>query len=261
MDEALGFIKTTKEKPFCVFVTFHAPHEPIAVPTAYSDQYKDEPDPTARIYNGSVSLIDHEVGRLMKFLDDEKLAANTLVIFSSDNGPETLNRYKGAERSHGSPGPLRGMKLHVTEGGNRVPGIVRWPGRIKAGQVVDEPVAFVDVMPTLCALAETKPPDKALDGVDVGPLLFEGKPPERKMPLYWQYDKAIGDTKPVWTVAIRRGDFKLLADSALEKFALYDLKADIGEKTDLSGNPKHAERLKAMTAELRAMHANVNRKP
>lgn len=261
MDEALAFIKSNKEKPFCVFVTFHAPHEPIAVPNEYSEQYKDEPDPTARIYNGSVSLIDHEAGRLMKFLDDEKLAANTIVFFSSDNGPETLNRYKGAERSHGSAGPLRGMKLHVTEGGNRVPGIVRWPGRIKAGQVIDEPVGFVDMMPTLCALAGTKAPGKALDGVDVSPLLLEGKSPDRKLPLYWQYDKAIGETKPVWTVAIRRGDYKLLADAALEKFALYDLKADIGEKTDLSTDPKHAERLKAMTAELRAMYVNVNRKP
>jgi arylsulfatase A len=152
------------------------------------------------------------------------------------------------------------MKLHVTEGGNRVPGIARWPGRIKPGQVTDEPVGFVDMMPTLCALAGTKPPDKPLDGVDVGPLLFDGKKLERPKPLYWQYDKAIGDTTPIWTVAIRRGDYKLLADAALEKFALYDLKADVGEKADLSADPEQAERLKAMTTELRAMWADVNGK-
>ena len=260
MDEALGFIRDNKDKPFCVFVTFHAPHEPVAVPNEFSDQYKDEPDQMARIYFGSVSLIDHEVGRLVKFLDAEKLAANTLVFFSSDNGPETLNRYKGAERSHGSPGPLRGMKLHMTEGGNRVPGIVRWPSRIKPGQVIDEPVTFVDMMPTLCALTGAKLPEKSLDGANVGSLLLDGKPPERKVPLYWQYDKALSDTKPAWTVAIRRGDFKLLADAALEKFALYDLKADVGEKTDLAGDPKLAERLKAMMGELRTMWAKVNGK-
>jgi arylsulfatase A len=260
MDEAIGFIKKHKEQPFCVFVTFHAPHEPVAVPGAWSEQYKDEPDPTARIYYGSVSLIDHEVGRLVKFLDDEKLAANTLVLFTSDNGPETLNRYKGAERSHGSAGPLRGMKLHMTEGGNRVPGIVRWPVHIKPGQTTDEPVAFVDLMPTLCALAGVSPPDKPLDGVDVGPLLLEGKKPERPKPLYWQYDKALGDTTPIWTVAIRRGDYKLLADAAREKFALYDLKADIGEKHDLAGDPKQAERLKVMVGELKAMWGEVNGK-
>jgi arylsulfatase A len=260
VSEAIEFIKENKDRPFCVFVTFHAPHEPIAVPAEWDDKYKSEPDPTVREYFGCVSLLDQEVGRMVKFLDDEKLSANTLVFFSSDNGPETHLRYKNAERSHGSAGPLRGMKLHMTEGGNRVPGIVRWPGRIKPGQVIDEPVAFVDLMPTLCALAGVKPPDKPLDGVDVGPLLFDGKPPERPKPLYWQYDKAIGDTKPVWTVAIRRGDYKLLADAALEKFALYDLKADIGEKHDLSGDPKQAERLTAMTGELRAMWAEVNGK-
>jgi arylsulfatase A len=260
VDEALGFIKQNRDKPFCVFVTFHAPHEPVAVPTEWSDAYKDESDPTRRVYYGSVSLIDHEVGRLVKYLDDEKLSANTLVLFTSDNGPETHLRYKAAERSHGSAGPLRGMKLHVTEGGNRVPGIVRWPGRIKPGQVVDEPVGFVDLMPTLCALAGAKPPDQPLDGVDVSPLLFDAKKPERPKPLYWQYDKALGDTTPVWTVAIRRGDYKLLSDAALERFALYDLKADVGEKNDLSSDPKQAERLKAMTAELRAIWAEVNGK-
>lgn len=257
VDEAISFIKETKDKPFGVFVTFHAPHEPVAVPPEWSDKYRAEPDPTVRAYYGSVSLIDHEVGRLVKFLDDAKLSANTLVFFTSDNGPETLKRYKTALQSHGSPGPLRGMKLHLTEGGIRVPGIVRWPGRIKPA-VVDEPVGFVDLMPTLCALAGAKRPDKPLDGVDVGPLLFEGKKPERKVPLYWQYDKAIGDTTPVWTQAIRRDNYKLLADATQTKFALYDLAADMGEKTDLSTDPKQADRLKALTAELRAMYADVN---
>ena len=259
VDEAISFIKDTKDRPFFVCVTFHAPHEIVAVPPEWSDKYRDESDPTVRTYYGSVSLVDHEVGRMVKFLDDANLSANTLVVFSSDNGPETLKRYKTALQSHGSPGPLRGMKLHLTEGGIRVPGIVRWPGRIKPA-VIDEPVGFVDVLPTLCALAGAKLPDRPLDGVDVGPLLFDGKKPERKVPLYWQYDKAIGDTKPVWTVAIRRANYKLLADAKLETFALYDLKADLGEKTDLSADPKHADRLKAMTAELRAMHADVNGK-
>ena len=259
VDEAITFIKEKEDRPSFVYVAFHAPHEPVAVPPEWADKYKDEPDPTVRTYYGSVSLIDHEVGRLVKFLDDANLSANTLVLFSSDNGPETLKRYKTAERSHGSPGPLRGMKLHLTEGGIRVPGIVRWPGRIKPA-VVDEPVGFVDLMPTLCALAGANLPDKPLDGTDVGPLLFAGRKPERKVPLYWQYDKAIGDTTPAWTVAIRRDSYKLLADAKLGRFALYDLAADVGEKTDLSTDPKHADRLKALTAELRAMHADVNGK-
>ncbi|HJZ59157.1 MAG TPA: sulfatase-like hydrolase/transferase [Gemmataceae bacterium] len=259
MDEALGFIAEAKDRPFAMFVTFHATHEPVATPTEFTDLYKSEPDETKRIYYGSVSLVDHEVGRLVKFLDDRKLADKTLVLFTSDNGPETHLRYKTAERSHGSAGPLRGMKLHLTEGGIRVPGIVRWPGKIKPGQAIDEPVAFVDLMPTLCALAGTTPPaDRPLDGTDVSELLLEGKKPTRKVPLYWQYDKAIGDTDPVWTIAIRQWDYKLLADAKREKFALYDLKADVGEKRDLSAEPGQAKRLKGMVEELRRMYADVN---
>src|SRR5262245_18697189 len=260
VDEAISFIREVKDQPFAVFVTFHATHEPVATPAEFTDLYKAESDPTVRTYYGSVSLIDHEVGRLMKFLDDRKLSEKTLVIFTSDNGPETLKRYKKAEFSHGSPGPLRGIKLHLTEGGIRVPGIVHWPGKIKPGQTIDEPVAFVDLMPTLCALAGAKLPEKPLDGTDVSALLLEGKKPDRKVLLYWQYDKAIGDTDPVWTVAMRHGDYKLLADAKREKFALYDLKGDVGEKRDLSGDPREAQRVQVLTAELRAMDADVNGK-
>jgi arylsulfatase A len=259
MDEAISFIAEAKDKPFAVFVTFHATHEPVATPAEFTDLYKAEPDETKRTYFGSVSLVDHEVGRLVTFLDDKKLSANTLVLFTSDNGPETHLRYKTAERSHGSAGPLRGMKLHLTEGGIRVPGIVRWSGKIKPGQVIDEPVAFLDLMPTLCALAGVKPPEKPLDGTDVSALILEGKKPARKVPLYWQYDKAIGDTDPVWTIAIRQGDYKLLADAKRERFALYDLKADVAEKTDLASDPKQAETLKRMREKLNRMHADVNR--
>src|SRR5205823_14563082 len=124
---------------------------------------------------------------------------------------------------HGSPGPLRGMKLHVHEGGYRVPGIISWPGHTKPGSVSEEPVCGVDLLPTLCAIGGVEPPnDRPLDGASFLPVL-EGKPVKRTTPLYWQYDKAISTP---WKVSIREGAWKLVADEKLEKFDLYNLVED-----------------------------------
>src|SRR5581483_1145975 len=121
---------------------------------------------------------------------DHKLRDNTFVFFTSDNGPETLNRYKGGNRSYGSPGPLRGMKLHITEAGYRVPGIVRWPGHTKPGTVSTEPVCNLDLLPTVCAMTGVAvPTGRPLDGADAA-AAFAGKPVKRPHPLYWQYDFA-----------------------------------------------------------------------
>ena len=177
VDEAMSWLgRRDKSKPFLLMVWLHSPHEPIATASSFVDQYKSVAEtPEQADYFGNVTQLDHEVGRLMKRLDDDGLRDSTLVYFSSDNGPETLNRYKGSERSHGRPGPLRGMKLHMYEGGIRVPGILRWPGHAKAGQTVSEPVASYDLLPTLCAIAGAKPPtDRVLDGASLLPL-FDGK--------------------------------------------------------------------------------------
>jgi arylsulfatase A len=254
VDEALRFIAAAGEQPFAVFVTFHAPHEIIAAPDEYTSLYADVADPTKRVYYGSVTLVDHEIGRLLKALDDHKLRDRTLVLFTSDNGPETLHRYPNATHSHGSAGPLRGMKLSLYEGGIRIPGIVRWPGRVKPGTESAEPVGFVDLLPTLCAVAGTEPPkDWPLDGVSVLPLL-EGKPLNRPRPLYWQYDKAEGGP---WTLALRRGPWKLLADAKRERFALYNVVEDVGEKHDLAA--AQPERVKELRAELEWLHDAVAR--
>jgi arylsulfatase A len=253
VDEAIGFLKDNKDQPFLLCVWFHAPHEPVATPEEWKKLYADIDDETKRIYYGSVSLVDHEVGRLLKTLDDLKVRDNTFIFFTSDNGPETLNRYKGAERSHGSPGPLRGMKLHVHEGGYRVPGILYWPGHTKAGMVSAEPVVNLDVLPTVCAAAGVKSPnDRPIDGANFLPLL-EGKPVERKTPLYWQYDRAI--SRP-WQLALRQGSWKLLADAKMEKFELYNLLEDVGEAKERSA--EQPERVKAMAEELKRMHREIN---
>jgi len=217
-----------RSKPFCLFVWFHAPHEPIATSPEFMELYEGHEE---AIYYGNVTQMDRAFGRLMDTLDEMSLRDETFVMFTSDNGPETLKRYKGAHRSFGSPGPLRGMKLHMYEGGIRVPGIIRWPGRARPGTICREPVNGTDILPTLCAMAGAKVPlDRPIDGVSILPI-FKGKNLRRRIPLYWRYDKAL--SKP-FTVAMRQRKWKILANNAMTRFELYDLERDVAEEHNLA---------------------------
>ncbi len=252
VQEAIDWLGTTwdRSRPFCLFVWFHAPHEPIATGPEFMEMYKGKEE---AIYYGNVTQMDYEFGRLMKTLDDMKLRDNTFVMFTSDNGPETLNRYRGSERSFGSPGPLRGMKLHIYEGGIRVPGIIRWPGKVRPGSVCHEPVNNTDVLPSLCEMAGVKiPTDRPIDGTSFLSI-FRGKRLDRKVPLYWRYDKAL--SKP-FTVAMRQGDYKIVADSEMTRFELYNLGSDIAEKNNLA--EKERRRLAAMKKTLMKLHAEID---
>ncbi|MEY2880293.1 MAG: hypothetical protein RLZZ15_2673 [Verrucomicrobiota bacterium] len=243
----------TPPAPFFLNLWFHETHEPVAATDEFLAHYPGEPDLDRRQYFANATQMDAAVGQLLRYLDAHGLRENTFVFFTSDNGPETLLRYPAAKRSHGSPGPLRGMKLHVTEAGYRVPGIVRWPGHARPGTTSAEPICNLDFLPTACALAGIAPPaDRALDGANLLPL-FAGQPLARPHPLYWQYDFAISEP---WAVALRDGRWKLLGTAALDRFELYDLSADVGEKQDLAA--QHPDRVKTMTAALRALHAEIN---
>jgi arylsulfatase A len=145
------------------------------------------------------------------------------------------------------------MKLHMYEGGYRVPGIVRWPGRVKAGTVSDTPVCGVDVLPTFCAAASAPiPPDLVLDGTSLLPL-FADQPLARTKPLYWRFDNAIGGP---WKASLREGPWKLLADRPLERFALYNLADDPGETRDLS--EAEPERTQALAAAIKKLDREIN---
>ncbi len=253
VDEAIDWLnRRDRGRPFCLFVWFHTPHEPVATGEEFVDLYSQATPEQRREYFGNVTQMDHEVGRLMRTLDSLRLRDQTFVMFTSDNGPETLNRYRGAERSYGSPGPLRGMKLHMYEGGIRVPGIVRWPGRVTPGTVSAEPVCNVDVLPTLCEIAGARvPTDRAIDGASMVPM-FAGQPIRRSTPLYWRYDRAIGQPKE----ALRDGDWKLLAHADLRQFELYNLREDPYETKDLSAN--QPDRVEAMSAKLQKLHDEID---
>jgi arylsulfatase A len=249
--EAIRFLEANKDKPFYLNLWFHESHEPVAAADEFLKLYPREENPDRRHYYGDVAQMDAAVGKLMTYLDDHKLRDNTLVFFSSDNGPETLRRYKGAERSYGSPGPLRGMKLHITEAGYRVPGIVRWPGHTRAGSICAEPICNLDLLPTAAAIAGLRLPGRTLDGAEITPI-FQGKPVKRPHPLYWQYDFAI--SRP-WVVALRDGPWKLLANAELNNFELYNVVYDVGESKNLADG--HPERVRQMAADMKRLHEEI----
>ena len=268
-DEAIRWLTEVRDpqQPFFLYVCFHAPHEPIASDPQYSSLYESA-DPSWLAHHGNITQMDAAFGRLLRTLEEQTLTVDTLVFFTSDNGPAVTNYHP-----HGSAGPLRLKKGHLYDGGIRVPGIIRWPGRTAPGSVSDEPVCGVDLLPTLCEAAGIEPPaDRPLDGVSILPVL-SGQPLHRSQPLYWQFNYAASAPK----VAIRDGDWKLLAglnlpdfppganvtdeqmqalkSAGLTGFELYNLTDDIGETTDLS--TAQPERLAAMTARMQELYHAV----
>ena len=277
-DEAVQWLSTRNaDAPFALFVWFHSPHEPVASAEEFVEPYREAAESEKQAeYFGNVAQTDAAVGTILQALDNTNLRDDTLVLFTSDNGPETLNRYPNASRSWGSPGSLRGMKLHMYEGGIRVPGIVRWPGVVPAGTESNEPFCGTDLLPTLCGITGTDiPNDRPIDGSDAR-AAWLGQRVEREMPLYWQYYNALGGPK----VAMRDGDWKILAhcshnelfgtgfsranvnatmqrilDMQPESYELYNLRDDMAETRDRSAD--EPERLQRMASQLRATYAAV----
>lgn len=279
VDEAITWLKDTADgsKPFFVFLPFHEPHEPVASPPGLVQQYRSvaKTEDEAQ-YFANVANVDAAVGKFVTALDELKLRDNTLIVFTSDNGPETLNRYRSANRSYGRPTPLRGMKLHTHDAGFRVAGIMNWQGTIKPGQTISEPVSSLDFLPTFCQLGKAEiPSDQQLDGSIFLPAL-EGKPVERSKPLVWAYFNAINEAR----VAMRDGRWKVLArlsgpdirkmqnittetlpivrDAKLTDFEIYDIASDISEQTNLlASKPDLAKKLGArLEAHYRELVAN-----
>ncbi|MEE9367331.1 MAG: sulfatase-like hydrolase/transferase [Pontiella sp.] len=275
VQEALGWIDGRKEKkkPFAVFLTFHEPHQPIASPPDLIKQYKPfETIPGQADYWANVAQVDRAVGELLKGLEDRKVRDNTLLVFTSDNGPEEWMRYPGVWNSHGTPGavdgvPFRGWKLDVFEGGIRVCGIVNWPAEIKQGRVVSVPICATDLLPTLCEVAEAKvPANLHLDGTSIMPLICGGDSLTRSAPLFWFYYNARGYAN----FALRDGDYMLLArrtgpqyragtpytpdrfpgigETTVRSAELYNLRTDPMEVVNLA--KKEPDRLKAMQVQL-----------
>lgn len=252
VDEAVRWLKDErdKKKPFLLSVWFHEPHLPIESDPKVQENYPDlvKNDPDKAQHHGNITQADAAFGRLMQALADMNLAENTIVIFTSDNGPEG-NGLKG--RTRGSTGGLRGRKRSVYEGGIRVPFMVRWPGHVPAGKTSEQPVVGSDIFATLCEVTKTPlPKDRVIDGVSFVPA-FSGKEIERKIPMYWRCAIAPEELK----VAMRVGDYTILANPGMTKFEMYNLKTDVKQTMDLV--EKEPQKFDAMKKTLLKLNAEI----
>ena len=245
-DGACAFIEKHKDKPFFLFVSFTAPHGPLQPKPEVVAALEKFPDKRRRDYAGLVKSLDDNCGRILDTLDALGLSANTLVVFSNDNGGQTST---GAINT-----PLRGAKSQVFEGGIRVPMAMRLPGKIKPGSTIDTPVITLDWLPTFLELAGGKPdPAWKLDGQSLVPLI-SGNPesfPERT--LHWRTN---GKTGPI---ALRDGDWKLICRNKGKNpdAELYNLALDVSETKDLA--TAEPEKLKELRAKMNAWEATLTK--
>jgi arylsulfatase A-like enzyme len=256
---AVDFIARHHGEAFCLYLPHLAIHNPLQArgdPVRRTEQEwkrwkAANPQESVEMFRGMTLPVDEGVGQIRRALEKHGIDRNTLILFFTDNGPT-------GEAPSGNP-QWRGNKGSVYEGGHKVPFIAWWPGRIPPGTESDVPAITLDVMPTLLALAGVRPPaDRPLDGVDLAPVLFEGKR-LRERPLYWG---SLGNDGRR-SEAMRDGAWKLVvqhpgaAPGTWENrvLELFNLAADPSEKTNLAG--REPERAAALHRRLQAWHAET----
>jgi arylsulfatase A-like enzyme len=245
--EALAFVERNKERPFFVYLPWTIPHANneagdagMEVPD-YGDYTElDWPEPQ-KGHAAMITRMDTDVGRLLSLLEKYDIDKDTIIFFTSDNGP---HREGGNDPDfNDSNGPLNGIKRDLTEGGIRVPMIARWPGKIEAGSTTHFAGAFWDVLPTLAELAGAgdKAPDDT-DGISFVPTLLGDAEKQRQHNfLYWAFYERGGAR------AIRMGNWKAVQQPYHSAVRLYDLETDLGEQSDVAGqNPRLVEKLVAL---------------
>jgi len=253
VDEALRVLETLKPgETFFHYIPFHEPHVPLASPEELVKGYPDATQEEA-VYYANVENIDRAIGRYLAALKTRGQSANTLVLFASDNGPVPP----------GSSGGLRGQKETLYDGGIKVPALLAWPSRIPKPCTISEPVALVDVMPTLCeAAGVAAPADRVLDGTSFLPLLTGGTFTRAK-PLFWFYfnrDPGAALRSGDWNLVARTTGFQpaahhftpemmeLVRNRSFDTFELFNLKADPSQQNDLAA--RHPEKLAELKQQL-----------
>ncbi len=257
-EEAFEFVRDAAgDGPFFLYLAFTAPHVALQVPEDSLDEYAGAFEETPYLggqgylpharpraaYAAMITRMDREIGRLLDVLEETGVADDTLVYFSSDNGPTWAG---GVDADFfGSRGGLRGMKGQLYEAGIRVPTVVRWPGRVAPGTVTDHVSAFQDLLPTAAELAGSRIPDE-VDGLSFVPtLLGRDRQPQHES-LYFEYHGRKSQ-------AARVGRYKGIRDQLRRNpgapIELYDLEADPGETTDVaSRHPDVVDRVRRVLA-------------
>lgn len=259
--EALDFIRRKKDRPFFAYLPYIIPHVELVVPEDSEREYRGQfpkvniPDGRAgylgsedgfTTYAGMVTRLDRHVGEVMDLLQKLGIDENTLIIFTSDNGPQGSRNWDQLVEFFDGNGPFRGSKGDFYEGGIRVPFIVRWPGITKEGSTNDHPLAFWDVLPTLAQIAGAKAP--AGDGISFVPTLHGLAEQKLHRQFYWEYPYPRGLTQ-----AVRMGDWKGVIPTPGAPLELYDLKTDPAETTNLAA--QHPEILGQIRTHLAHEHA------
>lgn len=234
-DRAIDFATRNRDRPFFLYLAHIIPHLYIEAPQEDVALYRGkfpERDPTRPFnatYAAMITCLDREIGRLLKALDDLQLSDKTIVIFTSDHGATFEAGNQGAAWFHDSNRPFRGHKRNLWEGGIRVPGVVRWPGRVPAGKVSEEIVHMIDVFPTLLAAAGGKPdPAWKVDGVNLLPC-WMGLAPAPERTLFWEWR-----SEGYHQLAAMRGNLKLVRIGN-NRPELFDVVNDPAERRSVHG--------------------------
>lgn len=235
-DQAIEIIDTQTKlnpnKPFFQFLSYTAPHGPMHAKPEHIEIYKHIKNEKRQIYAAMMHSLDENIGRLFEYLNNQGLRENTLIVFLSDNGGPTYQN--GSNNS-----PLKGKKGSVDEGGIRVPFFVQWPKEIKAGQVRDDIVSSLDLVPTFAAAAGTDSVAKA-NGINLLPYLTtDGQFVDANRSLLWRRDH-------MTDLAMRSGNYKWVQNRNSDKISLYDLEKDLGEKNNIADqHPEIVERIRS----------------
>lgn len=252
--KALDFIKRNRENPFFLFASYTVPHfstypkdspKHFIVPSDEPYTGKDWPQ-IAKNYAAMITHLDRDVGKIVELIKELGLKKNTLIIFTSDNGP-----YKGVDTPiefFDSNGPLKGGKRNLYEGGIRIPFIAKWKDVIPEGTVNDHPIAFWDILPTFAELIDY-PAQIKTDGISILPEL-RGKSSKRHEYLYWDY----GHARKTYIQALKYGKYKGINTNVenTNYFELYDLEKDSGEMEDISG--EHPELVRQIQSLMQQAH-------
>ncbi|MFC2090517.1 arylsulfatase [Bacteroidota bacterium] len=233
-EEGMKFIKENKDKPFFAYIAPNAPHKPLFVPEEYVKPYENNPQVSSPEFYGMITNIDDNMALLMKMLDEEGLADNTILVFMTDNGTAS-----GILGGRGYDGGMRGMKNSEYDGGHRVPFIIRWPdGKIKAGKSIEQLTAHIDILPTFIELCGLEAPEIEYDGSDISELLYSENPEWSERTFVVESQRVVDPIK--WRKSAVMTDKWRLVNGK----ELYELDSDPKQATDISEqNPEKYKEL------------------